>query len=109
MQEMREGFFQETQGLRNEMQKKQLELRGLWAQTPPDQTQILKKQGEINTLREQLQEKGIQHRLKMRKILTPEQQAQMGTYGPGYGRGYGRMGGGFGPGRGMGFGNCPRW
>ena len=105
MQTMRQGFFQETQGLRDQMQKKQVEMKDLWAQATPDQEQILAKQKEINTLREQLQEKGIQHRLEMRKILTPEQQAQMGAYGPGYGK----RGGGFGPGRGMGMGNCPRW
>ena len=109
MRDMREGFFQETQALRNEMQKKQLELRGLWGQANPDQAQILAKQKEINALRAQLQEQATQHRLEMRKILTPEQQAQMGAYGPGSGPGYGRRGGGFGPGRGMGFGNCPRW
>ncbi len=74
---------------------------------------ILAKQKEINTLRAQLQEKGTKNRLEMRKILTPEQQAQLGAYGPGFGMGHGMkggmMGGGFGPGRGMGYGGCPRW
>ncbi len=113
MQALREGFLKETLPLRNEMQIKQLELRTLWAQTNPDQAKILAKQKEINVLREQLQEKGTNNRLEMRKILTPEQQAQLGAYGPGIGRGYGMrggmMGGGFGPGRGMGYGGCPRW
>lgn len=112
MQAMRENFFKESLPLRNELQVKQLELRTLWAQANPDQEKILAKQKEVNALRAQLQEKATQHRLEMRKVLTPEQQAQMGAYGPGFGpgsgRGYGRMGGGFGPGRGMGF-NCPRW
>jgi Spy/CpxP family protein refolding chaperone len=108
IQAMRESFFKETLPLRNEMQTKQLELRTLWAQTNPDQEKILAKQKEVNSLKAQMQEKGTRHRLEMRKILTPEQQAQIGAFGPGFGPGYG-MRGGFGSGRGMGYGNCPRW
>jgi len=113
MQALRESFFKETIPQRNELQIKQLELRTLWAQTTPDQEKILAKQKEINALRAQLQEKTTMHRLEMRKVLTPEQQAQLGAYGPGFGPGYGMrggmMGGGYGPGRGMGYGVCPRW
>jgi Spy/CpxP family protein refolding chaperone len=112
IQAMREGFFKETLPLRNEMQIKKLELRTLWAQTNPDQDKILAKQREVNALRAQLQEKGTQHRLEMRKVLTPEQQAQLGAYGPGFGPGFGPgkgMRGGFGPGHGMGIAGCPRW
>ncbi len=108
MQAMRESFFKETLPLRNEMQVKQLELKTLWAQTNPDQEKILAKQKELNALKAQMQEKGTLHRLEMRKVLTPEQQAQIGAFGPGFGSGYG-MRGGFGPGRGMGPGGCPRW
>jgi Spy/CpxP family protein refolding chaperone len=112
IQAMRESFFKETLPLRNEMQTKRLELRTLWAQTNPDQEKILAKQKEINALRAQLQEKSTKNRLEMRKVLTPEQQAQLGAYGPGFGPGFGPgpgMKGGFGPGRGMGYGGCPRW
>jgi len=115
MQALRESFLKETLPMRNEMQIKQLELRTLWSQTNPDEGKILAKQKEINALRAQLQEKGTKNRLEMRKILTPEQQAQLGAYGPGFGMGHGMrggmMGGGFGPGRGMGYGAgyCPRW
>ncbi len=109
---MREGFFKETLPLRNEMQIKHLELRTLWAQTNPDQDKILAKQKEINALKMQLQEKATKNRLEMRKVLTPEQQAQLGAYGSGFGPGFGPgmgMRGGFGPGRGMGNPGCPRW
>jgi Spy/CpxP family protein refolding chaperone len=112
IQAMRESFFKETLPLRNEMQTKRFELRALWSQTNPDQEKILAKQKEINALRAQLQEKATKNRLEMRKVLTPEQQAQLGAYGPGFGRGFGPgmgMRGGFGPGRGMGYGGCPRW
>ena len=113
MQALREGFFKETVPLRNEMTIKKLELQTLWAQAKPDEAKILAKQKEINALRAQFQEKATKNRLEARNILTPEQQAQLGSYGgygPGYGRGYG-MRGGFGPGRGMGWGSgyCPRW
>jgi len=112
IQAMRESFFKESLPLRNEMQIKQLELRTLWAQTNPDQEKILAKQKEINALRAQMQEKATKNRLEMRKVLTPEQQAQLGAYGPGFGPGSGPgmgMRGGFGPGRGMGNPGCPRW
>ena len=108
LQAMREGFFKESLPLRNEMQIKKLELSTLWAQTNPDQGKILAKQKEINALRAQMQEKGTIHRLEMRKVLTPEQQAQVTAFGPGFGRGHG-MKGGFGRGHGMGPGGCPRW
>jgi Spy/CpxP family protein refolding chaperone len=109
MQALQENFFKESLPLSNAMQIKQVELRTLWAQTNPDQEKLLAKQKEINALRTQLQEKATQNRLEMRKILTPEQQAQLGAYGPGYGIRGGMMGGGFGPGRGMGYRGCPRW
>jgi zinc resistance-associated protein len=126
MQALQDKFFKETLPLRNELQAKVLELRTLWAQASPDQTKIMAKQKEINALREQLQEKGTQFRLEARNILTPEQQAQLGSYGPGFGPGYGMMGGfgpgygmmggyghgygmGYGRGYGMGYGFCPRW
>jgi Spy/CpxP family protein refolding chaperone len=41
----------------------------------------------------QLQEKVTNARLAMRKVLTPEPQAQLTAYGPGMGNGIGRMGG----------------
>ena len=113
MQALRESHFKETIPLRNEIMSKRLELRTLWAQTNPDQEKILAKQKEINALTAQFQEKATKHRLEMRQVLTPEQQAKIGTFpgGPGgFGPGYG-MRGKFGPGRGMGWGAgyCPRW
>jgi Spy/CpxP family protein refolding chaperone len=85
--------------------------RGSWGPAlnlTPEQEKILAKQKEIDALRTQLQEKATKNRLEMRKVLTPEQQAQLGADGPGFGPGYG-MRGGFGPGRGYGYGYCPRW
>jgi Spy/CpxP family protein refolding chaperone len=77
MQALRESFLKEKIPLRNELMLKRLELRGLWMQTNPEETKILAKQKEINALRAQLGEKITKNRLEMRKILTPEQQAQL--------------------------------
>jgi len=107
MQALREAYWKEIMPMQNELLSKRLELRGLWLQPNPDQDKILAKQKEINALREKLQEKATKHRLEMRRILTPEQQAKLGAafgwFGPG--PGFGRKGG-FGPGRGMGYGPC---
>ncbi len=59
------------------------------------------KQKEIWDLRSNLQEMTTNLRLQIREVLTPEQQAQFDTFGPGRGMGP-RMGRGPGPGFGPG-------
>lgn len=112
--ELNEKQWKETVSLRNEMQTKRLELRTLWTAPSPDKNKILAKQKEINELRDKLQAKATDFRLETRKILTPEQAAQIGTFGPGMGFGggmgmggyrMGRQGPCFGP-QGGGFGPC---
>jgi len=107
MQALREVHWKEVAPLQNELMNKRLELRSLWLQPNPDQERILAKQKEINALTEKIQEKATKHRLDMRQILTPDQQAKLGgAFGAfGTGPGFGRKGG-FGPGRGMGYGPC---
>jgi Spy/CpxP family protein refolding chaperone len=122
MKALRKSFFEQALPLRNELMSKKLELKALWMQTNPDEGKILAKQKEINALRVQLQEKATKNRLEMRKILTPEQQAQvvslLGRHRGWHGYGRGRE---FGPcsyhhhhhhrhhGEGMGMGYGPRW
>jgi len=77
IQTLREGYLKEVMPLRNERFSKRAELRLLWAQTNPDEGKIRAKQEEINKLREQIQEKNTTYRLGVRKILTPEQWAQL--------------------------------
>ncbi len=77
LKEMREGLRKETIPLRNEMMSKRFELRALWMQANPDEGKILAKQKEIHALRSDLQEKITRGRLEMRKVLTPDQQAQL--------------------------------
>ena len=110
MQELRTQHFNETATLREALLARNAELRSLWAQSNPDEKNLVAKQKEINDLRSRLQEMSVKHQLQARGILTPEQQTQVqgylsdtGNFGPGYGkRGGGR-------GMGMGPGGCPRW
>ena len=124
---MQEKNWKDTVTLRNEMQTKRLELQTLWTAPTPDKDKILAKQKELNELRNKMQAKGTDFRLEARKVLTPEQAAQVGSFGPGRGfggpmgmgkhrmmrgnwggpcqgdgPGFGPQGGGFGPGQGYG-------
>lgn len=107
MQALRETHWKEIAPLQNELITKRIELRSLWSQPTPDREKILAKQKEVNVLREKIQEKATKHRLEMRQILTPDQQAKLGTTFGGFGAGpvFGRKSG-FGPNRGMGYGPC---
>ena len=90
--ELQEKHWKDTISLRNEMQIKRLELRTLWIAPNPDKNKILAKQKEVNELRDKMQAKATDFRLDIRKALTPEQAAQLGTMGPGPGFQRGMMG-----------------
>ena len=90
--ELQEKHFEGSDSLRNEMQIKRLELRTLWTAPNPDKNKILAKQKEVNELRDKMQAKATDLRLDIRKALTPEQAAQLGTMGPGGGFRRGMMG-----------------
>jgi Spy/CpxP family protein refolding chaperone len=94
IQVLQKAHLDEIAPLREELFKKSTELRSLWLIQNPDQAAITAKQKEILNLQTKLQEKGTNFRLETRKLLTPEQQAQIGTfgYGMGFGPGMGKMG-----------------
>jgi zinc resistance-associated protein len=96
IQAIQQATFKETSPLQQQLFAKRTELRGLWLSRNPDQAKINALQKEILNVRGQLQEKTTNSRFEMRKVLTPEQQAQLSVYGPGMGYGKGRMGGGMG-------------
>lgn len=79
LKDLRASLVRESIPLRNEIRSKRFELRALWMQTNPDEGKILAKQKEMNALRSDLQEKVTKGRLEMRRVMTPEQQAQL-TY-----------------------------
>lgn len=109
IQALRDGFLKDVEPLQRELYTKEMEVRSLWSAQNPDKAAIEAKQKEISNLQSQLQEKATNLALEMRKVLTPEQLAQLPAFnqaegfgpGPGYGsRGFGpRMG--YGPMMGM--------
>ena len=91
---LRDSFLKENEPLQKELYAKGQELRKLWATQNADPATIKAKQNEISDIRSQLQDKGTNVGLEIRKVLTPEQLAQMPAFS---------QGAGFGP-HGMGFG-----
>ncbi len=96
MRELQQKHYNEMAPLREEMFNLRQELRALWAKPNADTRCIQDKTEQMSQLRDQMQDKMVEHRLEARKLLTPDQISAMGA-GPGKG---GRGGRGFGPGRG---------
>ena len=97
----RQTFFEATSDLKEELYQKELELRSELAKPEPDAKKAAGIQKQISNLESQLDQKRLDHRIKMRKDFP-----QSGYRGDGYGprgRGMGRgMYGGGGYGRGGG-------
>lgn len=93
IQAIREAQFKDIAPLQQQLFAKKMELRGLWLSQNPDQAKINVLQKDILNISAKLQEKATNARFEMRKVLTPEQQAQLTAYGPGMGYGMGRKGG----------------
>ena len=98
----RRSFFEATSDLRENLYQKELELRSELAKPEPDAKKAAGIQKEISNLESQLDQKRLDHRIKMRKDFS-----QSGYRGDGYGphgRGMGRGmyggGGGYGTGGG---------
>jgi Spy/CpxP family protein refolding chaperone len=89
---LQEGFLKESELLQHDLVTKKTELRILGLCADSDPAAVKAKQEEILNLRSKLQEKVLNLRLEIWKLLTPEQQAQMSLYGPGMGHGMGKMG-----------------
>lgn len=101
-QELRRRFDEETAQLKGAMLTKRLELRSLWTNPKADLKAIVDKEKELRDLQNQFKDKAIQKKLEARKLLTPEQIADLGQgYAMGPRSGYGHMmGRGAGTGRG---------
>jgi Spy/CpxP family protein refolding chaperone len=93
----------ENRPIREKMFDKSVELRRLWLKENPDKDKILAVQKEVRTLRDKLEDKATALRFEIRKVLTPEQQEKLASFGWGRGMGFGPRGGmrgqgGYGPG-----------
>ncbi len=113
-QELRRKFIKDTAELRGGIVAKRTELNVLWSDPNADPQAILQKERELRAIQNQMRDKAVEMRLEGRKILTPEQLAEMGPgwgmgrgMGPGMGHGFGRGWGGKGHGPGWGCGQGP--
>jgi len=94
--DLMEKMHTDTAGIRKQKMVKRAELAALWKMEKPDKTAIEAKQKELNTLRDQMQEKMTTCRLDAKKIAP--------DFDMGMGMGMGGMGMGMGHGPGMGMG-----
>ena len=99
IQTLQQAYLKEMAPLQQELLAKGTELRSLWLAPKPDAAVITAKQKEVFDLQSRLQEKATSLGLEIQKVLTPEQKAELNTYGPRMRRGPGL---GFGPGPGVG-------
>ena len=103
LQELRNSFFKDTAGLWSDIFKKEQDMDVLMLEKSIDTEKAKKLQDEISGLHAQIAQKRLQAQLDARKLLTPEQIAQLP---PGCNMGFGPAGKGcgFGPGGGKGAG-----
>ena len=94
----RKAFFEATSDLREQRYQKELELRSELAKPEPDVKKAAGLQQEISGLESELDQKRLDHRIKMKKDF-PRFGFRGDGYGPrGKGMGRGMYGGGYGPG-----------
>jgi Spy/CpxP family protein refolding chaperone len=94
IQTLREAFLKDIEPLQKDLKTKRTELRNHWSDPKTDPAAITAKQKEIWDLQSKLQEKAANLRLEVRKVLTPEQLAQLPAFSQGAGF---APGAGFGP------------
>ncbi len=93
LEKERAAFFEATEGLRQQLYEKNQALQSELAKKNPDSGAASKLQGEISTLRSELDQKRLDFQLQARKIV-PNFSPNNGGYGPMMG--YGPRGGGYG-------------
>ncbi len=102
MNSLRLDFLKKQEALREQVAKKRIELMELTSKDKADEEAIQKKREEIWQLQDQMRNERRAMTTQLRSVLTPEQRAKFGTFGPGVGCAMG-----MGPGRaGRGFGGC---
>jgi len=92
IQELQRAYLNEITPLQQELLKKRIELKTLWVSTNPNASLIQAKEKEIFNLQAKLTDKATNLKLEIRKLLTPEQQAQLAAYRYGVGPKMGRIG-----------------
>ena len=97
LEKEREAFFKDTEDVRQSIYQKRLEMRAEMAKEDPDTKKLADLQKELSNSKAEFDQKRLNHRLEMKKLLP-------GDYRAGAGMGRGR-GDGRGPGSG---GDCWR-
>ena len=83
----RKEFFETAENLRGDIYSKQLELQSELAKDNPDNQIVLELQNKISELEAELDQKRLEHRMKMRKVSPHGGREFMGGYHMGYGYG----------------------
>ena len=92
MRQERDAFLKETEGLRQNLYNKDLELRNELAKQNPDDRKVSNLQKEISQLKTQLYQKRDEHMVNMQKINPNAGRGYMRNGGmKSYGAGQGRM------------------
>jgi hypothetical protein len=104
--ELRAGLNERLSDLQTRLDAKRSEMAELWRAQRPDRKAILAKHEEMDVLRQQIREEGVDFRLAAMDLLTTDQLKQLKTWRgrrvPGKGRGLGPCGRGMGWGHGGG-------
>jgi Spy/CpxP family protein refolding chaperone len=96
IQALQKSHLDEIAPIQENILKKRNELRSQWSSSNPDQAKITSIQKDILNLNSKIQEKSVNLRFEIRKLLTPEQQAQFALNGQGMGGRHGMGGPGMG-------------
>lgn len=127
LQAIRKDFMDSTQRQRDDIKAEMKQMLDLWMADPPDAAAIKDLASQMDTVRAQIRDSGIDHAISAFDVLTADQKAKVRAFcgknpgmcmgmgcsagmGPGAGCGMGQgMGGGMGQGKGPGAGGgkCP--
>jgi zinc resistance-associated protein len=93
METQREAFFKDTEPIRQKLYEKEMALKSELAKENPDIDAAKALQSEISGLRAEFDQKRLEHRVKMRKIVPEagrgyKDRGGRGPRGGGYGYGY---------------------
>ncbi|MCL2669268.1 MAG: Spy/CpxP family protein refolding chaperone [Syntrophaceae bacterium] len=86
LNEIQAAQFKEVLPLQEQMLAKRDALRKLWLEPNPDKDKITAAQGEVNAVRDQIQEKRTVFHLAAFNVLTAEQQAKVKSWHLSFGK-----------------------
>jgi Spy/CpxP family protein refolding chaperone len=77
LSQMRTEMRSKTAPIKSQLQVRRSELRALWLAKSPSRSAIVAKHNELDVLRRQLRDARIDFRLRVLKMLTPQQRAKL--------------------------------